>query len=52
MTVQVVTDSGADIPEQLATDLGIVVVPLTVSPDITGNWIVQSRTSLWAGVAG
>ena len=31
MTVQVVTDSGADIPEQLATDLGIVVVPLTVS---------------------
>ena len=31
MAVQVVTDSGADIPEQLATDLGIVVIPLTVS---------------------
>lgn len=31
MTVQVVTDSGADIPQQLAADLGIVIVPLIVS---------------------
>ena len=31
MTVQVVTDSGSDIPKQLADELGIIVVPLTVS---------------------
>ena len=31
MTVRIVTDSGADIPKQLANDLGIVVVPLTVT---------------------
>lgn len=31
MKVQVVTDSGADIPKELASDLGITVVPLTVS---------------------
>lgn len=31
MTVQIVTDSGADIPKPVAEDLGITVVPLTVS---------------------
>lgn len=31
MTIQVITDSGADIPKQLASDLGIIVVPLRVA---------------------
>ena len=31
MTIQVITDSGADIPKQLASHLGIVVVPLRVA---------------------
>jgi DegV family protein with EDD domain len=31
MTVRIVTDSGADIPEEICSELGIVVVPLTVS---------------------
>ncbi len=31
MVVHVVTDSGADIPSEIASDLGIVVVPLTVT---------------------
>lgn len=31
MVVRVVTDSGADIPQQIVSDLGITVVPLTVS---------------------
>ena len=31
MAVRVVTDSGSDIPEDLVQELGITVVPLTVS---------------------
>ena len=31
MVVRIVTDSGADIPEEVCDDLGIIVVPLTVS---------------------
>lgn len=31
MTVRIVTDSGADIPSEVCSDLDIVVVPLTVS---------------------
>ena len=31
MTVRIVTDSGSDIPAEVCSDLGIVVVPLTVS---------------------
>ncbi len=31
MTIQIITDSGADIPKQLASELGIIVVPLRVA---------------------
>ena len=42
MAVKVVTDSTSDIPPELAAELGITVVPLTVSPIPTGIALLQS----------
>ena len=65
MVVRVVTDSGADIPQQIVSDLGITVVPLTVSfggdsfvdqvelvdgAIENGDWILSYNGSVLSGI--
>ncbi len=46
MTVRIVTDSTADLPADLAAELGITVVPLTV---IFGDEALEDGTAITAG---